>query len=176
MDFRKHILSRGLPKTGQAIMYDPGDDGQYEAGWWIKQLNATNRTRYVATTIGSDVVVFDRATGLMWAGDGHEAGCNSGATITYTMGLVYANSLTFAGFSDWRLPNLFEQGSLVNYGLSPPRIVQPPFAYTQSLNYWSNTTYPADDTYAYIIDFGGGDIVVAAKTAGHYIRCVRLGV
>ena len=78
----KHIISRGLPKTGQTTSYITTDDGDTEIGWWKGLTDAQNRTRFVSVTISGGDVVIDRATGLMWSADGNEAGCNNGNTIS----------------------------------------------------------------------------------------------
>jgi len=176
MDFRKYIFSRGLPKTGQTIEYVAGDDGTYEAGWWVKKLNANNRTRFVVKTINGDVVVFDRSTGLCWAMDGNEAGCNNGAVITWPNAIIYANGLDFAGFTDWRLPNVFELNTLVNYTLTNPPLLEPPFSNTAVDGYWTATTYKAADTFAWRVKFTNGATYTIVKTDSMYMRCVRKGL
>ncbi len=101
----KHVNpSRLLPKTQQVTPATAGTDGYYQAGWWKGRDVDTNKTRFIAQTIDGDDVIIDMATGLMWAADGNEAGCNNGATITWDNGLVYAELLDFAGFTDWRMP------------------------------------------------------------------------
>ncbi|KKL08907.1 hypothetical protein LCGC14_2571200, partial [marine sediment metagenome] len=121
------ILTRGLPKTGQTITYHSEGDGAYQAGWWKGKLNVNNKTRFVLKTINGDKVVIDRATGLMWAADGDEAGCNESGILYWDEALPYAYNLTFAGFSDWRIPNINELGSIINFGKETPAIDQPPF-------------------------------------------------
>ncbi|GAH35530.1 unnamed protein product, partial [marine sediment metagenome] len=74
MDTGQVILSQGLPKTGQETEYREGDDGTYEFGWWKNRLNANNKTRFIAKTIGVHAVVIDLATGLMWPADGDDFG------------------------------------------------------------------------------------------------------
>lgn len=158
------------------MSYEDYDDGWYEAGWWVKRLTATNRTRYVVKTIGGDIVVFDRATGLMWAGDGLAAGCNNGEGIDWSIALTYAHELTFAGFTDWRVPNAIELFSIINQDMSPPRISEPPFSHTTSASYWSSTTYRGGTTYGYIVRFHDSNIRSELKTAECKLRLVRLGV
>lgn len=176
MFFRKFILSRGLLKTGQVIEYQAGDDGTYEAGWWKGRLNANNRTRFLTRTIGGDDIVLDRATGLMWAADGDEAGCNNGATITWANGITYANGLTFADFSDWRMPNIKELFSIVTFNIWTPAIDEPPFANTPDRKYWSSTTFIGDTTQVWLIDFTRGKVDYELKTEEGHIRCVRKGL
>jgi len=175
-DAGQNIITRGLPKTGQVVEYQGGDDGTYEAGWWKGRLNANNRERWIAKTIGGDDIVLDRAAGLMWAADRNAAGCNNGAGIAWGAAITYANGLTFAGFTDWRLPNIKELVSLVNYSLLSPTIDQPPFVSTLATGYWSSTTFIVTTTSAWLTNFSDGSLYILAKTSEKPIRCVRKGV
>lgn len=176
MDFTKHIFSRGLPKTGQETVYVTGDDGTFQAGWWLKRTIANNRTRFIGKTIDGDVVVFDRATGLCWAGDGNEAGCNNGATITWVNTFTYALALDFAGFTDWRMPNIKELFSIVIEALNHPVIVEPPFINTVNNVYWSATTRVDVTTKVWSTNFDTGFNSTPNKTDSYYLRCVRKGL
>jgi len=172
----QNIITRCLPKTGQVTEYQAGDDGTYEAGWWKGRLNANNRTRFIAKTIGGDAIVLDRATGLMWAADGNAAGCNNGAIITWANAITYANGLTFATFSDWRVPNIFEIYSLLNFGATP-LVYSSFFSNIQTGDfYWSNTTNPNDSLTAYGVKFVNGWIQHLTKTTSRYLICVRKGL
>lgn len=176
MEFFKHILSRGLPKTGQVTEFVAGDDATYQAGWWLKRLIATNRTRFVSKTIDGDVVVYDRATGLCWTADGNEAGGNSGAVIAWSDAIPYALALDFAGFTDWRIPNVKETISIANYGKRGPALDEPPFINTAIAYHWTSTTcfYATQNAFSFSGD--GGAMGVGAKTDSRNIRCVRCGV
>ena len=56
---------------------------------------------------------------------------------------------------DWRLPNLRELQSLLDYGRFHPALpANSPFAEVQVYFYWSSTTYAGDDTKAYDVDIG----------------------
>ena len=172
----QNIITRGLPKTGQVTEYQAGDDGTYETGWWKGRLNANNRTRWIAKTIGGDDIVLDRATGLMWAGDGNAAGCNNGATISWANGIIYANGLDFAGFTDWRLPNVKALISILNYGLSTPSIEEPPFTNTFTGSFWSSTTKFSLVTDAWRVTFVDGIVSAIDKDTLIRIHCVRKGL
>ncbi|GAB5417536.1 MAG: hypothetical protein Crog4KO_08080 [Crocinitomicaceae bacterium] len=60
-----------------------------------------------------DGTVSDIATGLMWQK------ADDGNTYDWENALDYAESLTLAGYSDWRLPNMKELHSIVDYTRSP---------------------------------------------------------
>lgn len=175
-DAGQNIITRGLPKTGQITQYQAGDDGQYEAGWWKSRLNANNRERWIAKTIGGDDIVLDRATGLMWAADGNAAGCGDGLTNDWQWAILVAEGLIFAGFDDWRLPNMFELASILRLEGAAPLIEQPPFSNTFSGFYWNSTTDPADPTKAFSASFNTAWIVSSLKTVESYMRAVRGGL
>lgn len=172
----QNIITRGLPKTSQTVLYQAGDDGDYEAGWWKGRLNANNRTRFIAKTIGGDDIVLDRATGLMWAADGNAAGCNNGAVITWANAIIYAEALTFATFSDWRVPNIKELGSIVDYSRLNPSVNVVFFSNTQNFRYCSSTTYIGLVTAIWYVMFSNGNMYPDPKTDEYYLRCVRKGL
>jgi hypothetical protein len=61
---------------------------------------------------GNDTIT-DNATGLTWTQNDSDAGMN------YEAALNYCENLDTAGSSDWRLPNVKELQSLVDYSRSP---------------------------------------------------------
>lgn len=172
----RNILTRLLPKTGQTVCYAAGDDGAYEAGWWKGRLNSNNRTRWTPKTISGDDIVLDRATGLMWAADGNAAGCANGGVGIWGGALIYADGLTFAGFSDWRLPNVLELLSIVHFGKNAPTIDETLFPNTISDAYWTSTVYHIINTYAWAVRFEAGFHSTKLRTDSFYTRCVRKGL
>ena len=169
-------ITRGLPKTGQTASYGLGDDGYFEAGWWQGRENANNRQRWIAKAIVGDDIVLDRATGLMWAADGWALGCNGGGVLSWNLAIIYCRGLNFAGFTDWRLPNVKELMSIVNYKLSNPAIDEPPFDTTAALYYWSSTTYILNTDDAWTAHFLAGGVDNRVKINTYYLRAVRDGL
>lgn len=166
-------LTRGLPKTGQEVSYANYDDGTYEAGWWLGLLNAANRTRFITKTLDGDDVVIDLATGLMWARDGDAAGCDVGLTKIWNIALNYMNLLDFAGFTDWRLPNILELYSLVDWTKYNTSIWDV-FTNTKYDDYyWSSTTRAYNTTYAKALSYSEGTVASHLKISADYIRAVR---
>ena len=170
------VLSRGLPKTGQRIEYVAGDDGTYEAGWWVGRLNYNNRERFIASTVNGDDIIYDRATGLTWAADGDEAGCKNGDYCSWNAAIPYANGLDFAGETDWRVPNYMELLSLL-YCRGDAPLISGRFVNTVSGMYWSSTTNSVEDTLAYAVYFSSGVTAAVSKGAPvPFLRCVRGGL
>lgn len=94
-----------------------------------------------------DRTISDQATGLMWQQDDYESS-------NWSDGVGYCESATTAGYSDWRLPNVKELHSLVDYSRSPEThnsaAIDPTFQTTSFTNeggetdwgaYWSSTTH-----------------------------------
>lgn len=69
-----------------------------------------------------DGTITDQSTGLMWmqVDSGHlGAGGDGDGALSWEQALDWAENLTHAGFSDWRLPNAKELQSIVDYTRSP---------------------------------------------------------
>jgi hypothetical protein len=161
------VFSRRLPKTGQTISYQAGDDGDYEAGWSIGQ-------RFIIKTIGGDQIVLDRATGLMWARDFNAAGGNNGAVITWANAIIDAEALTFAGFTDWKIPNAIEIVSIRDFATTRFQAVflnQPPAA--KQTGVWSSSTDPTLTTYTFFIQTLSGRLTLIIKTSTRNLLCCR---
>jgi hypothetical protein len=174
---------KGLPATGQTKCYDnagnvidcasascPGQDGSY----------ATDCPSDGRFTDNGDGTVTDNCTGLMWQkdtadvnGDGQIDGNLVGTdTLSWCDALVYCENLSFAGRSDWRLPNVRELQSIADYGRSNPSI-DPIFGAIAEA-YWSSTTVDLFPNDAWPVGFKVGDIDWdLAKTIGSFVRAVR---
>ena len=158
----------GLPKTGQTTVYQNGDDGFYKKGY---------NGRGVRFSDNNDGTITDNATGLIWAKDGNGAGCFSGGKKNWADALTWAEGLTFAGHSDWRLPNAYELFSicLLEATNGPPRIDATFFPNTISSDYWSATTFSYSANLALGVTFSGGYVYYYGKTSSFYVRAVRGG-
>jgi hypothetical protein len=64
-------------------------------------------------TDNGDGTVTDSATGLMWQKT------DSGTGMDWDNALTYAENMTLAGYDDWRLPNVKELQSIVDYTHAP---------------------------------------------------------
>jgi len=155
----------GLPKTGQTTVYQAGDDGTYKKGY------PKSGARFVDN---GDGTITDKATGLMWAKDGNGAGCNNGNVIAWSAAITFIEGLSFAGHDDWRLPNIKELQSIIDFSKSNPAI-DPVFTNTTSNFYWSSTTYAGGSAFGWGFYFDVGSMDYLTKGNSYYIRPVRGG-
>jgi hypothetical protein len=178
-----------LPKTGQTTIYATGDDGYLQKGI------AWPSPRFTDNANGT---ITDNLTGLMWLRD---ANCMStryaGFDVDGTSGdgaVTWQHALDFiAGintgtypncgsvYSDWRLPNIKELRSLMNYEkasttdwLSTQNFINFP---TSWFGYWSSTTNAANSGSAWMVFPGGSTMYYDKNTTWPVIHVwpVRTG-
>ena len=132
----------GLPDTGQTKTYGEcfGQDGHYSTG-------CPSEGRYIDN---GDRTVTDTCTGLMWQQGTPEF------SLPWCDALVYCQDLQLAGHTDWRMPNVRELQSIVNYGRFDPAS-HPVFGAVPSL-YWSSTSLDSRTDVQWSVDFLGGGI------------------
>jgi hypothetical protein len=138
-------------------------------------------SRYTITEpVAGERVVADAQTGLMWkqCSQGQAgAGCATGSatTMTWSSALTAANNDTWAGFTDWRLPNINELRSLIESGCFNPSINLTAFPATPVSWYWPSTTYAPNASYAWRVNFILGNLGAYYKTGYQRVRLVRGG-
>ena len=117
----------------------------------------------------SNGTVMDEATGLTWQQ-------GEGGQKYWEDALAYCEGLTLASKSDWRLPNIKELVSIVDFSASTsPMIDTTFFPDAVSGNYWSSTT-DSSESSAPNADFSHGNTGASSKTVYEYnVRCVRGG-
>lgn len=120
-------------------------------------------------TDNGDGTVTDANTGLMW-----QQG-EAGSTMNWEGALTYCETLSFAGYSDWRLPNIKELESITDDSLYDPAIDTNYFPEAYASPYWSSTTYASDTSYAWYVYFYSGSVSSYSKSSTFYVRCVRAG-
>ena len=116
-------------------------------------------------------LVMDYKNGFMWS------------TANYTRGKMWNEAITecekstSGGFSDWRLPNINELATLMNFEKSDPSA---DFPYPENIPvyFWSSTTQKSDIEYSPGVSiYSSGEIKNLEKTGGsdsqNHVVCVR---
>lgn len=136
------------------------------------------------TVNGNGTITHDQ-TGLMWKQCAEGLGgssCNAGgvissATLMNWDAALSAAAQTFAGYSDWRLPNRKELHSIVETGCHSPSINETVFPNTPSaLSFWTSTNrVMVASPSAWLVLFTTGISLSDNKTKSYYVRLVRGG-
>lgn len=137
-----------------------GQDGNYQNGVGHDYEDNGNGT------------VTDHATGLTWLT----------ATVSgrpWDQAISYCETLDFAGSANWRLPNIKELFTLVDFGndpsLSEAAIDLSFFPDTVLDGYWASTGYQGSGVEgdAWIVHFYDGYVGNDGKSNSYRVRCVR---
>ncbi len=153
-----------VPETGQTISYLPGDDGDLQMGVpWPEPRFINN----------GDGTVTDMLTGLMWTKNADLCG-----KITWEDAVDCCNGLDLAGYDDWRLPNMHELHSLIDYSEKAPALAEGhPFEHVhtsfQNNFYWSSSTNFYLANSAWRVDMCKGHIKFCPKIETNYVWSVR---
>lgn len=152
-----------LPRTGQTKCYDTngvvinctgtGQDGAIRSGLvWPAQRFTDNQNGTLT----------DNLTTLVWAKDGNiiktrnpefdAEGTPGDGVITGRTALNYVKKLNlenYLGFHDWRLPNVNELKSLINYEFGDNRLwlQSQGFQYVSEYDYWSSSVRQWDNLW-----------------------------
>jgi hypothetical protein len=119
--------------------------------------------------INDDGTVADASTGVVWQRE-------TAGPMTWEEAINYCEGLSLGGHDDWRLPNINELQSIVDYTRFYPAIDAAAFPVTMSSTYWSSTTDVCYSGYAWYTDFDHGFVSNSDdKPYRHYVRAVRGG-
>jgi hypothetical protein len=176
-------LASGLPDTGQNACYGVTEDG----GWVeVPSAEAACQGQDAQCTTGcpsegrftdnDDGTVTDHCTGLRWQKDTADVdgdGQSKQDYVPWCAALPYCESLSFAGHDDWRLPNVRELQSIVDYGRYLPSI-DPVFGAVSSF-YWSSTSVAGSPDLAWGVYFNYANVSIGAVEHLGYVRAVRSG-
>jgi len=198
-----HICSQAggqrSPASGQTTAYGLGSDGDVRAG------------APLSYTDNGDGTITDNNTGLMWEKKDDSGGIHD-LDNTYTWGMVdppYTMNGTmvteflatlntapcFAGHCDWRIPNVRELHSIVDYEIPYPEptvnaafhnaagctgctdVTLTSCSCTASSSYWSSTTNRFGPSYAWFVNFTGTTVLTFDNKGNMYaVRAVRGGL
>ena len=126
---------------------------------------AQNQTRYQVSLIRGDSVVVDQRSGLMWADTQYVS------VSRWHRALSYCERLVYAGFSDWRLPNIRAMSSVVDFGQSQFSINFPSSPMNRA--YWTSSTYEGDKSKAWTVVFDGRIEAFDKSSSTADARCIR---
>ena len=131
--------------------------GRGEKTYYVMYVRGSNEYGKNDFKDNGDGTVTDKATGLMWmkVDSGKlKAGKNKDGKLNWQEALLWAENLEYAGYSDWRLPNVKELQSIVDYTRSPATTnsaaIDPIFQTTSFIAeggkvdypcYWTGTTH-----------------------------------
>ena len=191
-----------FPATGQTTSYPANKNDGIKGPIAVPDDGALRRGAPLHYKLLKDGTVKDLNTGLIWevkctdCGGLHDVNSRypwssdgSTDTIWDWLDAINAQGRTgYAGHNDWRIPNVRELQSIVDFGSSNPAI-SPIFGPTlptqvrlDSLpEYWSSTSSHGEDniflpdTWASIVDFHDGAIYQDRKSAFFFVRAVRGG-
>ena len=191
----KATEGQAFPATGQTSCWDTdgnpidcagtGHDGDIQAG---ADLSYTD----------TGLTIIDNNTKLEWMKlDDNNGDCGSypgyldkDCVFTWDEAFTFVASLNLAnhvGHDDWRVPNVRELVSIVNYENALPS-ASTEFntgcvsdctldicSCTASL-YWSSTSDAFEPSYAWFVGFGDGDATNLEKSDDAHVRAVRGGL
>ena len=163
------------------------DDGTVRAGGLLGYVD------------NGDGTITDLNTGLMWekkSDDGslHDkdnvySWSSTGTEDTIWDWLDDLNAGAFARRRDWRIPNVKELMSLVDYQASAPSVhrtfdtgcaerctVLTCSCTPKTTNYWSSTSLTDAPLYVWLVDFNSGSVFSMIRTDHFRVRAVRGGL
>lgn len=129
----------------------------------------------------SDGTVKNIVSGLQWVKGEVDV-------MPWDSAVAYCDQLSFAGYNDWRLPNIKELGTLTE----DPVYISGEAGFTPSIDveyfpdakrnegyqmnpYWSSTTSVTSPQEAWVVNFTSGYPIAYAKYNSYSARCVRGG-
>ena len=182
------VLAGQLTATGQTIPFQADKNDGIAGPVAVPDDGTLERGATLRYKVLQDGTVQDMNTGLIW-----EVKCDCPGSLHHVSNTyVWSGDGTqetiwdwledinaeggagYAGHDDWRIANLRELQSIVDYELFDPAI-DPIFGPTHIFFYWSSTTDATSPSHAWIVYFGGGDVFADAKNGTRPVRAVRGG-
>jgi len=185
--------SQAFPATGQTTCWNSGGvvvscagtghDGEIQAGATLAYVD------------NGDGTITDTNTGLMWEKLSRDLEIHDWDTA-YTWDNAFAvkvaklnQGVGFAGHTDWRMPNIKELISIVNFQSVTPAVsaafhtgctdecTVTSCSCTQSAFYWSSSSSALNPESAWLVDFNRGSLSMGLKSQPFFfVRAVRGGL
>ena len=118
---------------------------------------------FTEATVSGKVIVTDTVTGLIWTKE-------YSGTVIWQNALAYCENLSYAGYTDWRLPNIDELKTLIDDTIYSPASTFPGML---SEYFWSSSSHAHYTTPAWRVDFSYGYVNYSSKANTYCARCVR---
>lgn len=173
-----------VPQTAQQVSYFAYDDGALMTG--------VVRPNPVYTIMENAACVRDNMTGLIWARNSNiisnTAWDVDGKVKSWSDGLLAVSNLNataYGGRTDWRMPNINEMCSLINFrftsspfvtdatGTNQWTVARGPWTVIRTDNpggrYWTSTSYLPSSTLAWYVEITGGRSFSAKTTATLFV-------
>lgn len=179
-------LPSALLSTGQTACYNSagtvmsctgsGEDGESQKGIALSYTDQGNG------------IITDNNTGKMWqkcsVGQSGTTCSSTGSSpdygasqINFYNATTTCKSLSLGGYNDWRVPNIQELLSIVDYNIfssTLPAINGTYFPNTPTdISYWSSSVYASFPNYSWYVGFVDGSTFYVDRTNPSYVRCVR---
>jgi len=168
--------------TGLVLCYLIGSSSSANASCRPDILRTAPTERYIIHENGT---VTDTKTKLMWqrcsvGQSGENCELNEATRLNWSQALQSADSSVdsgdFAGYSDWRLPNINELSSIVEYACHTPAINTDVFPRTPPNNtdfYWSSTPVKKKPAESHALYMKQGFISRNSRESEIFVRLVR---
>jgi hypothetical protein len=134
----------------------------------VRDVNATLQINHF--TDNGDGTITDNMTQLVWQKT------PSGTAMSWEQALNFAESLSLANSTDWRLPNIKELQSLNDESITNPSLNTIYFPTIGIKNYWSSTTLKpntSNPSSAWYYSTQFGITTYDLKSNNNYVLCVR---
>ena len=156
---------------GYSSFWNKGDNN------YVRCVRGEQLTTSALSRNDTTKIVTDTTTGLQWQDDiaAEQTKQNWIGAIDYCEEI-----LVLGGYNDWRLPNINELLSILDYTRYKPTIDLQVFQHTafedtHFSNYWSSTTDAGNTYFAWVVAFDYGSAYGKNKDFNRYVRCVRGG-
>jgi hypothetical protein len=160
---------------GAEVEYDAGDivTDSVDGSAWVCLVGYTSSVETdFSTERGGAGSGKWSATASVWAQSNYSGGVDP-KYQTWNDAVINIPAMTKSLHADWKLPNIKQLMSIVNYENVSPAIDTGIFPNTKSDYYWSSTVYAGDSGGAWGVVFVNGDVSGYFRVSNFFVRPVR---